>query len=304
MALHAGIPKIVAFIIGDRRRDGVTRRTPIGTGFFLLVRAPAEPQPSRSGTLYLVTAAHVVRSETDTWVRMRRSDGTLEDLPVENWVFHDRDDVAIAVMDLDESDQPFDISFPAVPDILPSGAPERYTVLPHERPRVRSRPMLGDQVYFIGLFSPIPAMGERNVPLVRSGTLAALFQEGVPVTLPDGTVLEYTAHLIDCRSYAGFSGSPCLVQFPIEPGIGGIGRPDEESELLGLVSSHFDFKENADLTGEIAEMGKVDVPIHLGVGVVTPAESIAECLEFDDVVVDRREREQGYVEEYRRLHLG
>jgi hypothetical protein len=118
----------------------------------------------------------------------------------------------------------------------------------------------------------------------------------VPVRHPDGTVLEYTAHLIDSRSYSGFSGSPCFVQFPIEPGIGGVGRPDEETELLGLVASHFDLKENATLTGEIREMGTVDVPVHLGVGVVMPAESIEELLNREDVVADRREREERCVE--------
>jgi hypothetical protein len=156
--------------------------------------------------------------------------------------------------------------------------------------------MLGDRVYFVGLFTPISAMGEQNIPLIRSGTLAAWKQSRVPVSLPDKTVLEYTAHLIDSRSYAGFSGAPCVVQFPIDPGIGGVGRPEEETELIGLVSSHFDFKENAALTGGLAELGTVDVPVHLGVAVVMPAESIEELLNREDVVADRKERERGYLE--------
>ena len=31
--------------------------------------------------------------------------------------------------------------------------------------------------------------------------------------LPDGTVLTMHGHLIDCRSFGGFSGSPCFVEF-------------------------------------------------------------------------------------------
>ncbi len=289
MALNDNIPRTVAFIIGRRVKSGVSQQTPIGTGFFLGVRI--EPPSPRAATLYLVTAAHVVRAEPETWVRLRRMDGSLEDLLVPERVVHDHADVAIAPVELDETGQPFDISWMPVPDFLPAGAPGRY----QGEPRLRDRPMLGDRVYFIGLFSPIPAMGERNVPLVRSGTLAAWAQERVPVKLPDGTVLEHTAHLIDCRSYSGFSGSPCFVQFPIEPGIGGVGRPDEETELIGLVSSHFDFKENAGLTGEIAELRTVEVPIHLGVGVVMPAESIEEVLEMEEVVLERRERERRYL---------
>lgn len=279
MALNDTVPKTVAFIIGRRSKHGHSQPTPIGTGFFLGVRTPEEPQSTRAFTLYLVTAAHVVRPEPATWVRLRRSDGTLEDIPIPQWEFHERDDVALAVMELDEAEQPYGIAVMPVPDFFQIG----YS------------PMLGDRVYFIGLFSPIPAMGEMNVPLVRSGTLAAWAQERVPMKMQDNTVVDYTAHLIDCRSYAGFSGSPCLVQFPREPGIGGVGRPDEATELIGLVSSHFDFKENATLTGEIAALGSVDVPVHLGVGVVTPAESIQELLDREDIVADRKEREREYL---------
>jgi hypothetical protein len=87
------------------------------------------------------------------------------------------------------------------------------------------------------------------------------------------------------------------VQFPIGPGIGGVGRENEETELIGLVASHFDSKENAELRGELAELGRVDVPVPLGVAVVMPAESIEELLYRDDVIADRNERERRKVEE-------
>jgi hypothetical protein len=278
VALNDTMPKTVAFILGRRSKHGLSQPTPIGTGFFLGVRTPEEPPSTRAFTLYLITAAHVVGDEPETWLRVRRLDGTLVDIPVPEWKLHDRADVALTVLDLDESEQPFDIAVMPIPDFFD----------------LEYVPMLGDRVYFIGLFSPIPAMGEQNVPLVRSGTLAAWAQERVPLRMPDNTVVEYTAHLIDCRSYSGFSGSPCVVQFPREPGIGGVGRPNEATELIGLVSSHFDFKENASLTGEIAELGKVDVPVHLGVGVVMPAERIQELLDREDVVADRKKRERGF----------
>lgn len=271
-------PKTVAFIVGTRDRDGVRRQLPIGTGFFLGYRKPLGSL-GRLFTTYLVTAAHVVRTEPETWVRVRRADGSLEDLPVPEWEFHHRDDVAVAVMELPDSEPRFDVSVMPYRDFVDMGY----------------RPMAGDRVYFIGLFSPIPAMGERNVPLVRSGTLAAWRQSGVPIRTSGGDRFDYTAHLIDCRSYAGFSGSPCVVQFPRELSVGkagsGVGRPDEATQLIGLVSSHFDQRENADLTGEMADMGKVGVPVSLGVAAVMPAESIEEVLESEDVVADRERRE-------------
>lgn len=289
MALRGNIPRAVSFIVGVRVTDGVSGRTPIGTGFLVGVRTPPDPALARAFTLYLVTAAHVVRGEDETWIRLKRLGGPLEDVRISTWSYHDDDDIAVSVLDLDEEETPYDIAVLPIPDFLPSFAPHR-----HGERTVVNRPMLGDQVYFVGLFAPIQSMGERNIPLVRSGTLAALGQDDVPIRLPDGTLLRYTAHLIDCRSYRGFSGSPCFVQFPREPSAGGVGRSDEETELLGVISSHFDLRENAGLTGEIAEMGTVEVPIHTGVGVVMPAESIENLLNREDVVDDRRGREAGY----------
>lgn len=179
----------------------------------------------------------------------------------------------MAALELDESGSPFDIALRPVPDFCPTAAATRCG-----EPRVRSRPMLGETVSFVGLFAPIAAMGEQNVPLVRSGTLAAIDQEKVPIALPEKTVFYHRAHLIDCRAYKGFSGSACFVQFPFSTGIAGVGRPHEETELLGLISSHFDETGKATVTGEILDLGTIALPVHLGVGVVTQAEAIAELL--------------------------
>ena len=297
MGLSSGLTKSVAFIIGTRQRQGAAVPLPIGTGFLLGVRPPSEPSSRRAFTLYLATAAHVVRGENPTWVRLRRLEGELEDVPVAGWFIHDRADVAIAVLDLEERHTPYDIAVLPIPDFLPAGAEQRYGA--RRRPLTRDdRPMLGDAVYFIGLFTSLPSMGARNLPLVRSGTLAAMSVEKVPVTMKDRTITRYTAHLIDCRAYAGFSGSPCFVQFPKEPGIGGVGRPDEETELLGVFSSHFDWMETAAVTGDLADVeGSVRFPVNLGVGVVTPSASIVELLDRDDVLLDRLERERGYMSE-------
>jgi S1-C subfamily serine protease len=122
VALNETIPKVVAFVIGRRSTDEGSG-TPIGTAFFIGVRTPPEPQSTRAFTLYLVTAAHVVRSEPETWVRLRRMNGSLEDIPILGWEFHERDDVALTVMELDEEDQPYDISVLPIPDFLPVHAP-------------------------------------------------------------------------------------------------------------------------------------------------------------------------------------
>ena len=52
------------------------------------------------------------------------------------------------------------------------------------------------------------------------------------------------------------------------------------------------------MTGDLADVeGSVRFPVNLGVGVVTPSASIVELLDRDDVLLDRLERERGYMSE-------
>jgi len=273
--LNDTFPKTVAFVVGIRKGA----QTPIGTGFFLGVRRP-EVRGQRAFTSYLVTAAHVVRTEPVTWVRLRQMTGGLVDVPVRGWEFHDHDDVAVAVWDPPDTERRFDIDVMPLPGFVTGDYDQ----------------MLGDRVYFSGLFAPLRAMEEANIPLVRSGTLAAWRQPRVPMGTSPGNRAEYTMHLIDCRSYSGFSGSPCVVQFPrkrpAQPE-GGVGRPGEQTELIGLISGHFD-EQDESITGDIAAGDKAGAQANLGVGLVTPMESIIELLQREDVLEDRQRREQEY----------
>jgi hypothetical protein len=61
---------------------------------------------------------------------------------------------------------------------------------------------IGTPIHYIGIFEPLMR------PILRSGRLAAVDQHGVP----HRTYVQ-PVHLVDCRSYNGFSGSPCLVEF-------------------------------------------------------------------------------------------
>jgi len=116
--LNDQFPKTVAFIVGARPAPGGrTAQTPIGTGFFIGVPRPVE-RGQRAFISYLVTAAHVVRSEPETSVRLRRMDGTLLDMPVPKWEVHERDDVALAVWDPPAMDQRFDVSVMPLPGFV------------------------------------------------------------------------------------------------------------------------------------------------------------------------------------------
>jgi hypothetical protein len=163
-------------------------------------------------------------------------------------------------------------------------------------------PLLGDPVFFVGLLSAVKEMGTRNIPMVRSGTLGAKYQDGIPVRRLDNTVDMVNGHLIDCRAYRGFSGSPCFIQFVPETRetIGG----ERHTRLLGVVSAHFDLVDKGLLEGDLATMvGGVKVPVHAGVGVVVPVERVHELLNGDELrkkrededlrLVSRRQNEDG-----------
>jgi hypothetical protein len=208
--------------------------------------------------------------------------GELVAIDVPEWTYHPADDVAVAPVRV--TDQ-FDCVTMA----------EKAFLDAWDR-----RPTLGDRVYFIGMLSLVSAMVDDNVPMVRSGTLGRTFQEDVPVEHPDGAITRHTFHLIDCRSYAGFSGSPCMVQFqavryqaePTIPG-GAIGNMIRtETVLLGLISAHLDDHVEIERTGELANdelLGSLRAPVFTGVGLVTPVEKLRETL-MDEDLQKRRER--------------
>jgi hypothetical protein len=58
---------------------------------------------------------------------------------------------------------------------------------------------LGGEIIYLGILAHL------EVPTARGGTLGALH---VPIGKPD---YRYHPDLVDCRSYQGFSGSPCFL---------------------------------------------------------------------------------------------
>lgn len=266
-------PRSTAFVLAQRTVGGVQRRIPIGTAFFVAV-----PVSDRSRVSYLVTAAHVVRTEPQAWVRLSLADGGVEDFPVHEWVFHPTEDVAATPFD-----KPGDANLQWT-EFHPSNFADVWWTK-------KRHPGLGDRVYYMGLLSDVEAMGDRNIPMVRSGTIGALFQERIPLRLSPIDLRYVTAHLIDCYSFAGFSGSPCLVQYEeslVNPKPGVALTIRDTTLLLGMIAAHFDSYRTAKVTGDF--QGEVNSPINAGVAVVTPVEIIRQTLEMEELVEDRERR--------------
>jgi hypothetical protein len=201
-------------------------------------------------------------------------DGSVKDEPVDRWVFHPTEDVAVT------------------PFVDPTGEFFHSLVETDQfvgQAETDVTPATGDDVFFVGLLGSVPSMGKRNVPMVRSGSIGALYQGGIPIRLPDGTVIHTSGHLIDCRSFGGFSGSPCFVRFLSGKGSTprmGLSYPIQSTLLLGMVAGHFDLKATVALPeGE----DKLKVPVAAGIAVLTTAEAILETLNQEELVADREE---------------
>lgn len=263
MPLEDIVAKTVTFVIAERDKpSGGTGKEPIGTAFIIALE---------EGGLtfrYVVTAAHCVRTEHRTWIRIPVEGEKPKDFRVQQWVEHSTED--IAVTPFDQTQGPW------------SAIPLAQSVHKYDR-----KARLGDRVYFLGLMRGVPDMADRNIPIVRSGTVGVLYQDNVPVKIAPDLTVAYQAHLIDCRSYAGFSGSPCIIQFeewrirdaydPETKAVGKLVATGSTTLLFGIVIAHIEIPDE--------EGDKVNS----GVGVVIPAEKIEETLQMDDLAQDRKD---------------
>jgi hypothetical protein len=279
MALPTSQRRSVVFV-GGIDSDGTRRLR--GTGF--LVGVPVGEADAVH--LYLVTASHVVPYET-SFMRLRRMrvapppgtplderdlDESVVDVDVGTWHRHPTSDVAIAF--LPEPDDLWAVGVVSVDEFVDAGS--------HD-------PFVGEDVFFAGLLGQVESMGERHVPMLRGGMIGALYQHDIPMVDPGGTRRRLDGHLIDCRSFGGFSGAPCFVRLVREgkptPKLG-LPTSETHSLLLGVVGGHFDHQSSVEIEG-----GRYGIPTSAGVALVYPCELIRELLDDEDVVAERRRRD-------------
>jgi hypothetical protein len=264
MALSPSMMRAAVQIIGDRPDDRTILRTwrgAIGSGF--LVGVPSAEHPGLR-YCYVVTAHHVLDDQLHIEVRVPN--------PRTNGEFHP----PVTVSDWRQPILKLDLAlapFPAL-GMNVSGLAIEDNVMP---PNLM--PTLGGTVFYIGLFDPL------NRSMARSGTIGALDQEGLE---HDGDY-EYMAHLVDCRSYEGFSGSPCFstaffpILEPTEPPVpldgpeGRYGSVTNVSLLCGIFTQHVDTK------------GHRDAVTRYGVGVMLPSDYIWEVFMSDEMKKERED---------------
>lgn len=260
MPLPDGILKIAVRITTLGRLEG--------TGFLIRVVGDADSY------LYVATAHHVINNQLEIAVEAPEpftNGGMYDPIPVSDW----RQplpcvDLAVAPLPVDQ----------------PHEATWLETVLPLPG---RTQPDLGQHIFYVGIFVPL------DRPMARSGTIGALFQDGIPHSHGKYT---FDAHLVDCRSYRGFSGSPCVAEFAFPvldaswgptwiPGAGtnkDEGRPmggmQYYTVLCGMFTSHFSVEDRPDANGAASRYG---------VGVMLPSSEIRRALMTEDMQAERRQ---------------
>lgn len=243
--------------------DGSLRQGANGTGFVVMIPSKKIGDLSYS---YVVTAHHVIAPLSGIYIEFANPSqaGALYPAqPLADW--------------RRPKDERIDLAF--APVSIPTG--QTAIGLPFNSMVIYGlEPTLGALIYYVGLLAPL------NIPMARSGTLGALDVAGIEHDR--GYV--YDAHLVDVRSYGGFSGSPCYFEYPLAnltpldltelpvklpPGNQGPkGSLGFLHLLAGMFTEHYEVKGRP--------------PSSLGLGVILPADTIVEALMSDDL---RKERE-------------
>jgi hypothetical protein len=263
MQIPDEIRKCVAFV-GRRKGD---EDKIVGTGFFVGVPIEGSNYPA----LFFVTARHVVDSANkvgEIYLRVNKRDGQSVSIfvPAAEWYPHPDPDVDVVAM-----------KAPLLTGCdyrhYPSQSFATDGVIASEGIGI------GEEVFVPGMFLHHQGR-DRNIPIVRSGTIAAMSEEPIWVTWDKGKRIE--ALLIDCISTGGLSGSPVFVyldntratadgSFPLGPGA--------KYYLLGLVHGHCTNEGEASEDALFREQKLVNA----GIAIVVPASKIAEFFETDEM---------------------
>jgi len=277
MRIDDEVQESVVFLCIDPKGGNgkADKRTPVGTAVLIRIR---------EGDFYfgyVVTALHLLiegRPYGKIYVRFNKKDGGYEDIPSnpDDWLTHDETDLAAIRM---------------------GGHPEyNYRFIYFEHLATDSLIAehgvgLGDEVFFMGLFSQHPGATQAQ-PIARVGNISLMPNEKIPLRIGEGsTPKPLDAYLVEARSWGGQSGSPAFVYFPpyrIPGGFRVAGQTSMERYLLlGIVHGHFSKRQELKLLGSISNEGGGNVKMNLGMAIVIPAQKIVDLLMREDFVAER-----------------
>jgi hypothetical protein len=267
--------KCTFFLIRKSKHAGGRSKVPpvycgtcFGIGMTLEGKDPT--QDDHYGSLnYAVTAAHVIRntlSSDELFIRVNTVGGHMLDIPapVASWKFHPVTDVAVCRVEWGEGSHNLDAM------VLP------ISKLPTAKSDVWGNFIEGEEVLIVGLLTSFPGT-ERIQPIVRSGRIALMPHEKIPVELErkgnDVRIERVDAYLIEMLSWPGLSGSPIIVyphRNPVNSRAFDYMLP---FLVLGLVHGEVESQKDVHFTRE-----KTTIRLGSGVSVAIPGEDIYDVL--------------------------
>jgi hypothetical protein len=154
---------------------------------------------------------------------------------------------------------------------------------------------IGDEVVIPGLFHSHLGT-QRNVPIVRTGNIAAMRDEPVPTSY--GSM---DAYLVEMRSIGGISGSPVLMHMEMRPAVllpeSDVAIAVEKSKkvhyLFGLVHGHYTITTQDEW---VYKTNSLVGDINAGTAVVVPASKIMETIRQPTVFGEEQEVARKYRE--------
>jgi hypothetical protein len=259
---------------------------PYGTGFVVTTRYDHRAFQT------LVTAKHVIDDIPGDFVHVRvnqtQGNASIVAAPKSNWLAHPDTEIDVMVCPAFMPTDKFDLL--AVDLIGPMPLSEAS--------RQSEDVGVGDDVAIVGMF--VSRLGERrNIPIVRSGTIAAMPLEHIKTQYGF-----HHAYLIESRSIDGLSGSPVFLQLPRERVTTGssIVPSRRPLYLLGMMLGHHEVI-NARDSIEIRQQSGTHPPtenavtarvlLNTGIGIVLPVSDLYVTVDQPLLINQRKTALQG-----------
>jgi hypothetical protein len=240
----------------------------LGTGFFVVVKQEGWE------FAYIVTAKHVLDEVTRSGcphptARLNKRSGKAFDLvalnPGDQWITWQSQAVDLAILPVAVDEREFRYQAIPLEMLLTNKLIEHHSI------------GLGDELFSVGLFA-LRTGKQRNIPIVRTGIIAALPETDEPFTKKGEP---YHAYLVEMRSIGGLSGSPVFV-FLDRYRTADANLPEGKDWIyfcLGLIRGHWDLKRETDDSAPDVALGfSKGENLNTGIAVVTPSQYIEAIL--------------------------
>ncbi len=254
-----------------------------GTGF--LVSWRHDPFTSH----FMVTCRHVATNlDAGFFLRLNNKNGGSDNLQIDDarWHYHPDPTVDLAMCWANFDASVWDKTHIPLNGWIYDHASDAYGGL-----------CSGDPIAIVGLFR-LHAGTQRNVPIVHSGSIAALPDPGERIPLRDRVtkeLIQVESYLIEAQTLDGLSGSPVFVRrYVAIPGF--TGPRGEQSvalgqvQLLGIYQGSWEFEPGSILAAD-RNLSGAQIRVPLGMGMAVPSERILDMFKTgtlaDEILADR-----------------